>query len=157
MDIGLGREKKTTVNVFYREFTGGVSRDNSLASQTERYSRQINQWREISESRRDYILLGDNNLCAKSWHDADYDADRRRLASMMTDFLLEESAVQLVEDFTRSELVNNNIQRSCIDHVITNIPGKCEKPHVSAIGNSDHMAVGVKKSLPENFRTNQIR
>ena len=31
LNIGLGREKKTTVNIFYREFTGGVSRENSSA------------------------------------------------------------------------------------------------------------------------------
>ena len=104
LDIGLGREKKTTVNVFYREFTGGVSRDNSLVSQTERYTRQIKQWQDISESRRDYVIIGDNNLCAKSWHDANYDADRRCLSNMVTDFMMEESAVQLVQDFTRSEL-----------------------------------------------------
>ena len=45
LDIGLGREKKTTVNVFYREFTGAISGLNDTPSQTERLIRQISIWK----------------------------------------------------------------------------------------------------------------
>ena len=63
--------------------------------------------------------------------------------------MLEEAAVQLVDDYTRSELVNGIIQRSCIDHVITNIPNKCSKPEIYNFGNSDHLVVHVKKFTKE--------
>ena len=36
LQIGLGREKKTSVNIFYREWTGGVSRDSSQEAQNDR-------------------------------------------------------------------------------------------------------------------------
>ena len=40
-DIGLGREKKSIVNFFYREFTSGVSGMKDAGVQTERLTRQI--------------------------------------------------------------------------------------------------------------------
>ena len=40
LEIGLGREKKTLVNFFYREWTGGVSGLGNQASQVERLERQ---------------------------------------------------------------------------------------------------------------------
>ena len=90
---------------------------------------------------RDFIILGDSNLCAMSWHNVNY--DRKELADQVIEFMLEESIVQLVNEFTRSELVNNILHRSCLDHIMTNIPQKCNSPTVEAIGDSDHMAIGL--------------
>ena len=45
MEIGLGRERKTIINYFYREFTSGVSGLDDTQSQIERLSRQIRHWR----------------------------------------------------------------------------------------------------------------
>ena len=147
LQIGLGREKKSLVNIFYREWTGAVSRDSSQNAQVDRLERQVEHWKSLSENNRDYIILGDNNLCSKSWLDNNY--EKKHLSENVIQFLLEESAVQLVEEYTRSELVNNEVQRSCIDHVITNIPNKCSKPEVFSVGNSDHLAVSVKKYTTE--------
>ena len=149
IDIGLGREKKTTVNFFYREWKGGISRENSQASQKDRLSRQIDHWNDLSNSGRDYIIMGDNNLCSKLWLTDNYQKDRKELGDMVIEFMLQEAAVQLVDEYTRSELVNGNLQRSCIDHIITNIPNKCNKPEVYSFGNSDHMVVHVKKFTKE--------
>ena len=33
VEMGLGKEKKTLLNIFYREWTGGFSGDSSQASQ----------------------------------------------------------------------------------------------------------------------------
>ena len=116
-----------------------MSRDNSLSAQKDRLKRQINHWRVLSDTNKDFILLGDTNLCAKSWYDQSY--DKSELASMVIDFMLEESCVQLIEVYTRSELVNNILHRSCIDHIITNIPTKCNSPTIEAIGDTDHMSI----------------
>ena len=109
----------------------------------------MEHWRVLSDSNRDYIIVGDNNLCAKSWQNDNHDPQRKLLAEQVLDFMIEESAVQLVEEYTRSEMVNNVIQRSCIDHVITNIPNKCNMPEVLGVGNSDHLAVKVQKYTSE--------
>ena len=46
-EIGLAREKKTVVNFFYREFTGGVSGLKDNQSQLDRLSRQVRHWRTL--------------------------------------------------------------------------------------------------------------
>ena len=43
-EIGLGLEKKTLVNFFYREFTSGVTGLNTEQDQVERLKRMINHW-----------------------------------------------------------------------------------------------------------------
>ena len=43
----------------------------------------------------------------------------------------------------------NDVQRSCIDHVITNAVSKCTVPEVTSGGSSDHMAVLVTKKSRE--------
>ena len=93
--------------------------------------------------------MGDANLCALAWHDNDYEASKKVLANWVQEHLLEESSYQIVEDFTRSEMTRNGISKSCIDHVYTNAPGKCDKPLVVAAGDSDHLAVIVNKHSKE--------
>ena len=149
LEIGLGKERKTIVNYFYREWTGGVSRENNQASQINRLTRQIEYWRTLYSLNRDVICLGDSNLCALSWHENDYEANKKVLANLIQDHLLEESAYQLVESHTRSEMTRNGVASSCLDHVYTNSPTKCDKPRVLCAGDSDHLAVIVNKYSKE--------
>ena len=62
LEIGLGREKKTLVNYFYREWTSGVSGEKSQASQINRLIRQRDYWRSLYAQNRDVICMGDANL-----------------------------------------------------------------------------------------------
>ena len=145
LDIGLGREKKTTLNYFYREWTGGVSGENSQSSQINRITKQIDYWRSLYAQNRDVVCLGDANLCALSWDDNNFEASKKALANLVQEHLLEESSYQIVKDFTRSEMTRTGISRSCIDHVYTNAPIKCDKPKVESAGDSDHLAFIVIK------------
>ena len=63
-EIGVGKDKKTRVNFFYRECTSGVSGLGDSGSQSERLRRQINHWKTLHAGERDTIILGDANLCA---------------------------------------------------------------------------------------------
>ena len=45
LEVGRGRERKSLVNFYYREWTGGVDVDSSHAGQLDRFSRQVNHWR----------------------------------------------------------------------------------------------------------------
>ena len=113
--ISLGKEKKTAVNYFYREFTGGVSGLKDMAAQNERLTRQINHWRNICSSKRDFISLGDYYLDFLRWYDDDYPLHEQ--AAMVQSFMLDSSSYQLVKEFTRSEFVQGGVlSRSCIDH-----------------------------------------
>ena len=149
LDIGIGREKKTVVNIFYREWTGGVSGESSHGSQIDRFTRQIQYWKSLYRLNRNVIILGDANLDAKRWNDLDYNANLKVLSNLLQDHLLEESSHQIVQDFTRSEMRNNSVHRSLIDHMYTNVPMKCEAVKVEAIGDSDHLGVTVSKYSKE--------
>ena len=107
--------------------------------QKERLSRQVLPWKSLAARGRDLVILGDANLCAKTWNDADYPNDKKELANMITDFHLEDSLTQMVNDFTRTELKANRLEQSCIDHIYTNCVNKCNEASVLAAGNSDHL------------------
>ena len=145
LEIGLGREKKTVVNIFYREWSSRIDGQSSQISQLERLNRQIHFWRSLYKLKKDIIILGDANLDAKRWNDADYNVNLKSLSNLLQEHLLEESSHQIVKEFTRSEMRNNSIQRSLIDHIYTNNPMKCEAVRVEALGDSDHMGVTVNK------------
>ena len=133
------------MNFYYREWTGEISGDSSQAGQMERLQRHVNIWRSLVTQDRDAILIGDANLCALSWNNPDYPADKKHLANMINDFYLEESISQLINQNTRTELRGDHIQKGCIDHITTNTPGKCDTPEIIAGGNSDHLAVMIVK------------
>ena len=139
----MGRERKSIVNFFYREWMNGASGLNSEQEQEERLSRQINLWKTLSAMDRDLLILGDANLCAKSWHNPDF--QKKNLAHGVIDFLLEESLVQIVNDYTRTELKRGNIEKGCIDHIYTNCQNKCSEASIVAAGNSDHLATVFTK------------
>ena len=120
LEIGLGREKKTIINIFYREWTSGVSGLSSHTSQVEGLTRQIIYWKSLYRLRKAITIMGDANLDALKWNEADYNANNKTLANLVQEYLLEESSQQVVQDFTRSEMSNNFIHRSCIDHIYTN-------------------------------------
>ena len=99
-EISMGKEKKTIVNFFYREFTSGVTGLKSTQDQQERLNRIIKHWRSLTESNKDVVCLGDANLCALKWNDSDYQLKEH--AEMVQTFLLETETSQLVKQFTRS-------------------------------------------------------
>ena len=71
------------------------------------------------------------------------------MAQEIFNFLLGESCVQLTDQNTRIRKVNDIMQRSCLDHVYTNVPGKVSNPIVEAIGRSDHLCINVTKFCRE--------
>ena len=143
-EISLGREKKTLVNYFYREFTSGVSGLSDHQSQTSRLARQIKIWKSLCAGSKDVICLGDANLCANKWHDEKY--QNKEQAEMVQNFLLETGSCQTVKKFTRSEIGRGGeLSRSLIDHCYTNVQEKVSIPEVIAVGNSDHLGLVVTK------------
>ena len=142
-EVSIGREKRTCVNFFYREWTGGVSGTGDNISQAERLSRQVDHWKSLYSSNRDVVIMGDANFCAFKWKDESY--QYKSLACLITDHLLETSSSQLVRKFTRSETYRNTVQRSCLDHCYCDSPDKISVPLVVSAGDSDHLAVVVKK------------
>ena len=143
LEIGLGRATKTIVHYYYREWKNGVTGESSPASQLADLRLHINQWEELVNTGRNFVSLGDANLCSMSWNEDNF--QHKNMSEEVQRFLLEESCFQIVDKFTRVQEVAGRLQRSCIDHVTTNVPEKCNTPEVFPAGCSDHLPVMVTK------------
>ena len=142
VEVAKSKEKKTNFNFFYREFTG-LNGYSDIDAQRDRLERQVNHWKQIFRSGRDVVLLGDSNLCATQWTEESY--QNHEFVNIIQDFLLEESGVQLVKEYTRSQYVDGVLRRSIIDHCYSQTPEKIIGPFIDAVGNSDHLGVRVIK------------
>ena len=151
-EVGLGRERKSLVNFYYREWTGGISGEDTHASQLERFARQVNYWQDLKQEDRDLILLGDANFCSLSCFRPDYPVHLKNIANLAYDFYLSETMTQLIEKPTRTESNGQNIHKSCIDHITTSCPRKCLNSEVVVGGNSDHLAV-ITTKLSKEFNS----
>ena len=116
LEVGLGKATRTTVHYFYREWKNGVTGEDDRTSQQVQLKQHINQWEQIVRGGRQFVALGDANVCAMSWNDPSY--RHKDLAVEIQSFLLQESCAQLVNKYTRIQSNAGTIQRSCLDHVI---------------------------------------
>ena len=147
LEVGFGKAKTHFVNFYYREWKSIVTGNNSTAAQNEEFERLTNIWRSFTAQDKDFLALGDTNICAKKIDDPNY--IHKSLAETFKDFLIEENCFQIVEDYTRVRMVNNEIQRSCLDHVSVNCVDKVVRPEVLGIGKSDHLGLLVTKKTRE--------
>ena len=143
LEIGIGRATRTTVHYYYREWKNGVTGEDDHASQVAHLKQHISQWEEIANAGRNFVTLGDANVCALSWNEPD--CNHKDLVEDIQTFLLNESCSQLVHKNTRVQKVGNQLQMSCLDHVTTNVPEKCSVPEIFTSGSSDHLPVMVTK------------
>ena len=56
-------------------------------------------WRNCTAGDKDFVAIGDMNLCAKRWTETSY--EHKDLANKVVDFMYEEECSQLVDSFTR--------------------------------------------------------
>ena len=132
LEIGRGKATRTTVHYYYREWKNGVTGEGDAPSQLAHLRKHISQWQEIANTGRNFVTLGDANLCALTWNETDYKL--KDLSNEVQMFNLRESCFQLVNKYTRVQKVGNTLQRSCLDHVSTNTPDKCNIPEVFTYG-----------------------
>ena len=128
LEVGLGKATKITVHYYYREWTNGVTGESDGASQLLHLKQHISQWEKLVRSGRQFVALGDANICAMTWNDHNYRL--KELATEIQTFLLQESCSQLVNKYTRIQSNAGSLQKSCLDHVTTNVPEKCSVPEV---------------------------
>ena len=143
LEIGLGKATKTVVHYYYREWKNGVTGESDATNQLSDLKNHIKQWEELANTGRNFVSLGDANLCALSWNDHNF--KYKELANEIQNFLLGETCFQIVNKFTRVQEVSGCLQKSCLDHVTTNIPEKCSIPEVFPVGSSDHLPIMVTK------------
>ena len=72
-------------------------------SQNDRLRRMISHWKSLSGGQRELICIGDANICAFKWNDDDYNMIEP--AELVQDYLLESCSAQIIDQFTRSEIL----------------------------------------------------
>ena len=158
LEVGFGKSKTHFVNFFYREWKSCVTAQSSQDAQFTYLTKLLNIWRSCLEEDKDFVSLGDMNLCAKRLNDPSY--AHNNLAEALNDFMLEENCQQLVGDYTRIRSVHGSIQRSCLDHILVNCLGKMSSPEIHGVGKSDHLGLLINKKTKEirtSTKTNKKR
>ena len=130
LEVGFGRSSTHLVNLYYREWS---------SVQMEDLIKLLNIWTRCTNQNKDFLSLGDLNLCAKTWDEPGY--RHASLANKVKDFMLAEDCTHLVTDYTRIRQVLQTTERSCLDQVITNCVSKMTSPQIHSVGKSDHMGV----------------
>ena len=77
----------------------GVTGEGDNNSQLAHLKQHISQWQELVDTGRNFVALGDANLCAKSWNENNF--RYKELANEVQNFLLCETCSQIVNKFTR--------------------------------------------------------
>ena len=118
LEVGFGRASKHIYNFYYREWKSFVTGQSDTNTQLTDTKKLMNIWTRCCDSNKDFVSMGDMNLCALKWNDPGFPYPQ--LASLVHDFMLSENCDQLVNEYTRIRSVNGAIQRSCLDHITTN-------------------------------------
>ena len=158
LEIGFGKSKTHFCNFYYREWTSCKNGRKDLQNQLDDLELLLDIWRNCTAGDKDFVAIGDMNLCAKRWTETSY--EHKDLANKVVDFMYEEECSQLVDSFTRIRSVAGVVQRSCLDHATVNCVNKISPPLIIGVGKSDHLGVLLTKSSKEvrNFaRTTRKR
>jgi hypothetical protein len=147
LEVGFGRSKKHFLSFYYREWKNMVTGLSDKKSQVDDLIKVTNIWRRYTDSDRDFVSLGDMNICAKRLEDESY--AHSDLADILQEFLLAENCSQMVNQYTRIRSVNGIIQRSCLDHIISNCVSKMSQPEIHGVGQSDHLGISSIRSSEE--------
>ena len=133
LEVGFGQAKKHFVSFYYREWKSCVNGLNSKEAQIEYFNALINTWKDCtSADEKDFIALGDTNICASKMDDPHY--VHMDLANLYKDFLAEETCHQIVNGVTRIRSVGGGIQRSCQDHITVNCVNKMSAAQIIGSG-----------------------
>ena len=158
LEVGFGKSKTHFVNFYYREWKSCVSGENSTDYQLHCLTKLMDIWRRCTEGDKDFIALGDMNLCAKEMDNPAY--IHNNLSDVVNDFMIEEGCHQMVEEITRVRAVGGTVQRSCLDHITVNCLSKMNRCEVHGVGQSDHLGIMVTKysrELRQTARTTRKR
>ena len=119
------------MNFYYREWKSFVTGENSESAQLENLKKLMNIWLRCTEKNKDFLALGDMNLCALSWNETGF--NHSNLANIVQDFMLSENCHQLISEYTRIRSVGGVIQRYYLDHIATNCASKVSSAEVFMI------------------------
>ena len=147
LEVGFGRSKTHICNFYYREWTSCRNGRDDKQNQEEDLELLLDIWRNCCNGEKDFVALGDMNLCSKRWEESSY--PHKELANKVKDFMCEENCSQVVDGYTRIRDARGLLQRSCIDHATVNCVSKISSPLIIGVGQSDHLGILITKASKE--------
>ena len=72
LEVGFGKSKTHFVDFYYREWKSCVTGESSTTAQNQNLERLTNIWRKATAQDKDFLALGDTNICAKKIDDPKY-------------------------------------------------------------------------------------
>ena len=75
LEIGFGKSKTHYCNMFYREWTSCRTGRRDMVSQVSELEALLDVWRNCTNdpNNKDFLALGDMNLCALKWDNQNYE------------------------------------------------------------------------------------
>ena len=148
LEAGLPGKKKSLYLVAYRQWQLPGQQDRSsgtVAAQAERWDRLLTTWEAALREGKEVIMVMDTNLDAMTWRKEPHTLPRHSTSlthASLIDSLFERILPQGVEMVTPTLATwARGDQRSCLDHVYSNAPGKLSPVTITWTGMSDHAMV----------------
>ena len=152
LEAGLPRQKKSLYLMGYRQWQLPSQQDASsgtLAAQAERWDRILGRWEAALLEGKEVITAMDANLDAMTWRHDMQTLPRHSTSlthSALIDSLFERIIPQGVEMMTPTVPTwARGDQRSCLDHIYSNAPGKLSPVAVTWNGMSDHAMISFTR------------
>ena len=105
----------------------------------------MHHWASLDLLDKDLVIMGDMNLCYRKW--GGQGDPQQGFINTVKLAQVSHALQQLVHDITRTQLVNELVHHSVIDHVYTNCQDRVSPPKVLPVGDSDHQGVVVEKII----------
>lgn len=147
--------KSFIVAFYYREWTG-LFTSNSAEDQLLRLKCFLNNVKKSRQNQTKEIwIIGDMNLNWKHYFSGEI--QNRELIEEVKDLMIEEGLTQIVENITRTRVVENRIQEGILDHIYTSDLTKLESLSITEVSCSDHSLITFRRKMAKNSIKKQVK
>ena len=103
----------------------------------------MDHWTSLERLNKDLVIIGDMNLCYLKWNT--HGDSQQGLIDTVKHAQVSLALQQMVQEITRTQLVNETIVKSIIDHAYTNCQSHVTSPQILPVGDSDHVGIVIQK------------
>ena len=151
VEMKTKREPSSIYGFYYREFTS-INGDNSLEGQKKRLEEWTTAVDKIELEDKEMMMMGDVNIDAFK----NADEDSTSIPKIMKECCLKNGLDQLVNKETRSRIVGDKVESSCLDHIYSNRASKIRKIKITKVTSSDHDFVTCSRDMRDGLTPDKI-
>ena len=148
--LEVGTSPSFLLAFIYREWTS-IMGDRTLTGQQMRFNEFLSK--AATEKHKEAIIMGDVNI---NGFKLVGDPGEDKMAVLLKEFMLEHGFQQLVQQPTRSRVVNGTLEASLLDHILTNNEPNADKVEITKMSNSDHDIISMTRKTSRPLEEDQI-